>query len=103
MSSISQTVREKAKAVLAAAGITLAGVAEWAVQNPDTAKSIEKIVPAPYDQLVPIILGIIGTVLVHQVPNATPTAVSFEEPSTATSILKLQQVNGGEFTGTPAH
>jgi len=103
MSTFTDIVRQKAKAVLAGAGITLAGIAEWLVQNPDTARTIEKVVPAPYDQLVPIVLGIIGTVLVHQIPNAVPTAVAFEEPTTDTTLVKLSAVNGGEFTGTPAH
>lgn len=30
-------------------------------------------------------------------------APQFVEPPTATTLVKLQQVNGGEFTGTPAH
>lgn len=103
MSVINDTVRQKAKAILAGVGITAAGVAEWLVQDPDTARSIEKIIPAPYDQAVPIVLGIVGTLLVHHVPNAKPTEVQFTEPSTETSIVAAQSVNGGEFTGTAAH
>jgi len=31
------------------------------------------------------------------------TALTFEEPSTATSLVRVQSANSGEFTGTPAH
>jgi len=103
MTRITELVKQKAKAVLAGIFLLIVGVAEWAVNDPHTVGNIAHLIPDPYRQFVPGLLGVVGTWLVHRVPNAQPTSVSFEEPSTATSILKLQQVNGGEFTGTPAH
>jgi hypothetical protein len=46
-------------------------------------------------------------VLVHQWPNAaapaSAAAAVVQEPPTDTTIVRLSQVNGGEFVGPPAH
>lgn len=67
MSLLDQT-KYRIKAVLAATFSALVGVATWLVANPDTATAIQAVVPAPYDLFVPVALGILGTILVHQIP-----------------------------------
>lgn len=103
MSTLTQTIQEKAKAIIAGGAVLAVGIAEWAVNDPSVGHAIQHVIPAPYNQFVPGLLGVVGTWLVHRVPNAVPTSLTFEEPSTQTSIVRLSQVNGGEFTGTAAH
>lgn len=105
--SIKQELAYRAKTIAASVGLAVVGLAEWLVSSPDTAAAIQQVIPAPYTQLVPVILGAVGAVLVHQWPNgaqpSTAAAAIVQEPPTDTTILKLSAVNGGEFSGPPAH
>lgn len=103
MSTFTQIVQEKAKAFLAGGTVLIAGIAEWAVQDSAIAGTIQHVIPAPWNLLVPGILAATGTWLVHHVPNASPTQVTFQEPSTATQLQAVITAGGGEFTGTAAH
>lgn len=107
-----QQITYRAKAILAAFGIALVGLATWVVENPDTAAALRQVVPAPYDQFVPVVLGAIAVILVHRVPNRAPDAgtalvtsstAPAEEVPTWTTVVRTQNTDTGEFNGDPAH
>lgn len=112
MGKIWQQIRLRAKALVAAAGLAVVGMAEYVVTAPETAQQLGQTLPAPYSQLVPVLLGLFAAALVHQVPNAQPVASSEAvpapvepaqppielaplEPSTATSMVQLVSAPGG--------
>lgn len=100
-----EQVAYRAKAILAGLGIAVVGFLGWLVENPDTAKLIQQVVPAPYAQFVPLILaGIAATWLVHRVPNTPAPAVPSVEPDLNTTMLTaINEKNSGEFAGPGAY
>lgn len=59
----------RAKALIAVAGLAAVGAAEYVVSSPDTAGALQQLLPAPYSQLVPVLLAALSAALVHGVPN----------------------------------
>jgi hypothetical protein len=103
MSSFTDLLAQKAKAVATACGAILQTALLAVIADPSTEAAIVKIIPLHYQVVASLILGAIITAVVHQVPNAQPVTPVVEEPPTATTMTKLAAINGGEFTGPPAH
>jgi hypothetical protein len=93
----------RAKAIIAALGLSLVGFLGWLVENPQTATAIQQVIPAPYAQFVPLILaGIAATWLVHRVPNAAPIpsgADNDDELTSDTTAITLPTTEDGVEAG----
>ena len=88
-----QQLAYRAKAILASLGLALVGIAEWLVQSPDTAHAVERIVPAPYDQLVPIARAL-GTTLDQLVESDEDDAVVIRPQVCASGAVTIWLLSG---------
>ena len=111
MTSLLDTLAYRAKAILGAAIIALVSLAQWAVADPNTAPAIQAVVPEPFNQFIPLLLGLAGTLIgyaaIYIKKNAeSPTdtsAVATVDPDMTTQMIgTINSKNSGEFTGVGA-
>lgn len=101
--SFKEQILYRAKAIIAALGLSLLGLLGWLVENPQTATVIQQVIPAPYAQFVPLVLaGIAATWLVHRVPNTAPVATGADNDdllSGTTTAITLPTTDDGVEAG----
>lgn len=65
---LSAWVKWKAKAIIGAAGLVVVGLVEYLIEQPDTVRVLEHVLPQPWAQLVPVALAGTDVWLLHKVP-----------------------------------
>lgn len=111
MTSLLDSIAYKAKAIVGAFIIALVSLAQWAVTDPSTAPAIQAVVPAPYNQFIPLILGVAGTLIGYVAiwaksnglnPIDTSAVAAVDPDMTTQMIGTINAKNSGEFTGVGA-